>query len=179
MGAVDYQPHYSYKDYLQWEGDWELINGTAFAMAPAPSVEHQDISGNILAEMKKKLKQCENCKVLMEVDYKIDEHTTLRPDVLVASKIPANANYIDNIPKIIFEVLSPSTKLKDRTVKFQIYQNQGVRYLVLVDPKSGLAELYTLSSKGVYLLSDELKEENVTFEFDECSIDFDFGAIWE
>jgi len=179
MAAVDYLPHYSYSDYCEWEGAWELIDGTAYAMAPAPSIEHQSISGKIMLELMQNFKNCRRCKALMEVDYKIDEHTTLRPDVLVACNIPANANYIDNIPKIIFEVLSPSTKLKDRTVKFQIYQNQGVNYLVLVDPRSKLAEIYILSSKGAYVLANEVQEETVPFEFDECSIDFDFSAVWE
>ena len=39
---------FSYKDYLSWPDDeqWELINGEAFAMSPAPTPRHQRISGN-------------------------------------------------------------------------------------------------------------------------------------
>ena len=40
-------PHYTYDDYVQWEGRWELINGIPYAMTPAPSVKHQLISQNI------------------------------------------------------------------------------------------------------------------------------------
>ena len=29
---------YTVKDYLQWEGDWELIYGQPMAMAPLPSI---------------------------------------------------------------------------------------------------------------------------------------------
>jgi len=179
MGAIDYLPHYSYDDYTQWEGDWELIDGTAYAMAPAPSVMHQNISLNIAVEFRQKLKECQHCKALMEVDYKIDDHTTLRPDVLVACNISIDANFIDSVPEIIFEVLSPSTKLKDRTLKFQVYQNQGVKYYILVDPKSKMAEIYTLSSKGLYVLSTEVNDENILFEFDACTVDYSFKEIWQ
>jgi hypothetical protein len=36
-------PHYTYDDYLQWEGRWELIRGIPFAMVPAPVIRHQDL----------------------------------------------------------------------------------------------------------------------------------------
>ncbi|KHF29799.1 hypothetical protein LR68_01584 [Anoxybacillus sp. BCO1] len=32
---------YTYADYIQWEGQWELINGKAYNMSPSPTWEHQ------------------------------------------------------------------------------------------------------------------------------------------
>ena len=29
-------PSCSYDDYIQWEGEWELIDGIAYAVSPAP-----------------------------------------------------------------------------------------------------------------------------------------------
>ena len=40
-------PHYVYEDYLRWEGRWELIEGIAYAMSPAPAVAHQKASQKI------------------------------------------------------------------------------------------------------------------------------------
>ena len=40
-------PHYTYDDYKLWEGRWELIGGTAYAMSPAPSIAHQAVSNKI------------------------------------------------------------------------------------------------------------------------------------
>ena len=35
MGAVKLEDvYYTYEDYRQWKGDWELIDGVPFAMAP-------------------------------------------------------------------------------------------------------------------------------------------------
>ena len=46
---------YSYKDYLIWPEDerWELIDGTAYAMSPAPSRRYQDILGSIFLSLGK------------------------------------------------------------------------------------------------------------------------------
>ena len=38
MCAVEY---YTYDDYCQWKGDWELIDGVPLAMAPAHMIQHQ------------------------------------------------------------------------------------------------------------------------------------------
>ncbi len=40
--------HYTYRDYREWPDDerWELIDGVAYNMRPAPRTGHQDIAGN-------------------------------------------------------------------------------------------------------------------------------------
>ena len=45
LKKYDYTPNYNYEDYKQWEGDWELIGGLAYAMAPAPMKRHQMLEG--------------------------------------------------------------------------------------------------------------------------------------
>jgi len=61
-------PHYTYDDYKRWEGNWELIDGIAYAMAPSPIFEHQDISGNIHLELKRNIKNCENCRSILALE---------------------------------------------------------------------------------------------------------------
>ena len=41
--------HHCYGDYLTWPGDirYELIDGIAYAMSPAPDLAHQDVVGEI------------------------------------------------------------------------------------------------------------------------------------
>jgi len=34
--AERYRPYYTYDDYCQWEGRWELIEGMSYAMSPLP-----------------------------------------------------------------------------------------------------------------------------------------------
>jgi len=88
MAAVRWEDiYYTYDDYKLWEGDWELIDGIPFAMAPAPTRKHQSISGAILANIYEQIDEYQNCEVLSEVDYKISERTVVRPDVVLVHKI--------------------------------------------------------------------------------------------
>ena len=41
MEAIKYEEIYSYRDYVEWEDRWELIDGIAYNMTPAPYPKHQ------------------------------------------------------------------------------------------------------------------------------------------
>ena len=41
MSVARYIEYYTYEDYKNWEGDWELIEGVPVAMAPSPLGIHQ------------------------------------------------------------------------------------------------------------------------------------------
>jgi len=113
MGALrkeDYLPDYTYDDYKLWEGQWELINGIPYAMSPAPMIEHQKISGKIFSELQPSLNNCEYCTNILACDWKIDDQTVVQPDNLVICHELLNPAYIQKAPKLIFEILSESTK---------------------------------------------------------------------
>ena len=44
-------PHYTYEDWLQWEGKWELIEGHPIAMSPTPVPKHQRIAAALKYEI--------------------------------------------------------------------------------------------------------------------------------
>jgi len=46
--APRYEPHYSVADYLQWEGEWELWNGIAAALSPAPLGPHERAAAKLV-----------------------------------------------------------------------------------------------------------------------------------
>ncbi len=171
-------PNYRYEDYKEWEGDWELISGIAYAMSPASSIEHQEINLNIASLLKNLLKECKECKVLPEVDWKIDEETVVRPDTLVVCNLEDKKAYLNKTPEIIFEVLSPATKKKDRNLKSLLYAKSGVKYYILVEPAGNFAEVYKLEN-GKYYLEGEFKEQSYSFELEGCKITFSFKEIFE
>ncbi len=47
--AVKMQERHTYGHYRDWPVDerWELIDGVAYAMSPAPSRQHQEICGTL------------------------------------------------------------------------------------------------------------------------------------
>jgi len=181
MGAIRLNdlPHYSYDDYVRWEGDWELIYGVAYAMSPAPMIEHQTISSNIAWQLKEVFANCHECKSLLPVDWKIAEDTIVQPDNLVICHKPTNKAYLTKAPKVIFEILSKSTAAKDKNLKYKLYQEEGVNYYIIVDPEEKVAKVYELKD-GKYIKMCDASDEKVTFEVKECqkSISFDFSKIW-
>ncbi|NOQ29872.1 MAG: Uma2 family endonuclease [Helicobacteraceae bacterium] len=180
MGAARLEnlPHYTYEEYENWEGRWELIDGIPYAMSPSPVYAHQDISANISYELKSRLKNCKFCKAVLAVDWIISNDTVVCPDNMVSCTKGIKTKFIEKTPEVIFEILSPSTKKKDRTTKYNLFQEKGVKYYILVDPKGSFAELYILKD-GYYKLEAEFSNETFNFELDECSFKFNFGNIFD
>lgn len=178
MGIISIEnlPSFTYDEYYLWKGDWELIVGIPYALSPAPSICHQVVSNNITCLLEDELKECKHCKALLPVDLKLDESTVLRPENSVVCYKP-NGNYLTKAPSIIFEVLSKSTAKKDQTVKFEIYQREGVNYYVLVDPKENVVKLFELKN-GAYIKMLDATDEVVTFDLDKCSFDVDFNKVF-
>ncbi|UQB42129.1 Uma2 family endonuclease [Thiomicrospira microaerophila] len=180
MGLVKPTEKYSYQDYLGWEDRWELIDGIPYAMSPSPALGlgHQNTSGYIHTQLLQNLKNCQACHAVLATDWRIDDHTVVCPDNAVVCDLPDDAQFINRTPSIIFEVLSPSTKHRDRGVKFNLYQQQAVKYYVMVDPATGLAEIYHLVEGEYQMLTETLHKDTLTFDLDNgCQLDFDFSQI--
>ncbi len=170
-------PHYTYDDYVHWEGHWELIEGYPIAMSPMPVPAHQQLSANLIYEFKDELKKkCKDYRVYSPMDYKISDDTTIQPDVLiVCGKI--KKPYLDFPPVLTVEILSPSTMLRDRNTKYLIYQEQGVKYYLIVEVDKKVIEIYQLIN-GKY----ELQSYVNGFEFqmgETCIISPFLDNIWE
>lgn len=177
MAAPKYLPHYTYADYVHWEGRWELIDGIPFAMSPQPSFRHQRISHRIAAELERALEKCEHCRAVLPVDWKISEDTIVQPDNMVVCGEVTTEAYLDRPPVLIFEVLSPFTEQKDRILKAELYASQGVKYYVLVEPNLLQAEIMELQGEK-YQLQATLREGTWQFDLGECQIEVDFGRLW-
>ena len=176
MGVRAYEEHYTYEDYKEWEGDWEIIDGFPYAMSPKPMIKHQQTSGNIYAELKEKT-TCNKCLVAIEIDYKMADDTVVSPDVLVACGDDLGDKYLKKTPEIVFEILSPSTAKKDRNEKFYLYEEAKIKYYVIVDSQTKEAEIYKLEASK-YSEDKKVSQENYIFDIKECKIEFEFKNIW-
>jgi Uma2 family endonuclease len=169
-------PHYTYDDYLHWEGKWEIIDGIPYAMSPAPVPKHQVVSNKLSSEFTQQLKKCQQCEVYQPIDYLVEEDIILQPDMLiVCGKIVKK--YLDFPPALVAEVLSPGTAAKDRFTKFPIYQSKGIPYYLIVDPDMEEAEVYELRD-GTYKMTARAKDFIHHFDFNGCAADIAFGEIW-
>jgi Uma2 family endonuclease len=142
----------TYKDWLNWDGSWELINGKAYNMSPAPSSLHQYIVGELHYAFRTFFKN-QNCFVFVspfgvflseKEDYDSPDHV-LQPDIsVVCTKERVAGNGCHEAPTLIVEVLSPTTALKDFNEKFNLYEKFGVQEYWIIDPGNRTVHLYTL-----------------------------------
>ena len=179
--AIKILPHYTYEEYCQWEGRWELIEGIPYAMSPAPAPRHQWVSSNIKAELRNAIKKsgCKNCKVYDFIDIKVAEDTILQPDAVVVCK-EINKPFLDFPAALVVEILSPSTAMKDRNNKFYIYQSQQIPYYIIIDVDKNEIEIYHLDKDGKYQLEKIEPSKEYTFNLEtNCTATVLLSNIWE
>ncbi|MEA1920298.1 MAG: Uma2 family endonuclease [Campylobacterota bacterium] len=177
MGAVDYLPSYTYDDYKDWEGRWELFEGFPVAMAPAPMINHQAIAYAIAMQLGNQVEACERCLVLGEEDYRLSDDTVLRPDVVLICDEPHDA-YITKAPEIVIEVISKSTAKNDENYKFMKYEEEKVNYYVLVYPDELRAKIYKLVD-GKYDKQGDFSKESYDFDETLCHASVDFDRVFK
>ncbi|WP_295882112.1 Uma2 family endonuclease [uncultured Thiohalocapsa sp.] len=151
--------HHTYGDYVNWPEDvrYELIDGVAYLMAPAPTLEHQDIAGEIFRQLANTLLE-KPCRVYIapvdvrlpkadEADELID--TVVQPDVLVVcDRGKLDRRGVRGGPDLVVEVLSPSTASHDHVKKRHVYERAGVREYWLVHPGDRMVTIYRLGPEG-------------------------------
>lgn len=153
--------HFTYGDYARWNDDqrWELIDGVAYAMAPAPSVAHQSVVFALGRQIADALEGAP-CRVLLapidvrlpkgnEADDAVD--TVVQPDLLVvgdAAKVDAKG--IRGAPDWIIEVMTPHTASHDQVIKRDLYERAGVLEYWLVHPIDHVVIIYRIEQDGRY-----------------------------
>ena len=129
---------YTYKDYVLWpdEERWELINGAAFNMSPAPSRFHQKISGTLFSKIHHYLegKPCEVYHAPFDVrlpegnEPEEDIITVVQPDIaIICDRSKLDDKGCKGSPDLVIEIVSPHTVSKDMKEKLALYEKHGVK----------------------------------------------------
>lgn len=121
-------------DFVQWDDGtdtrYELTFGTPVAMAP-PSGRHADIVANITTRLTAQLARPCRVPVGAGVARRDDDDEFRLLDVMVSCE-PTPRIYFRQ-PRLLVEVLSPSTEKEDRTDKLDFYRSlESVEAVVLV-----------------------------------------------
>lgn len=174
MGALEY---YTYDDYKNFEGKWELIDGEALAMAPSPMKTHQHVAYELARILGNSVEECEYCSVLGEEDYIIDEATVLKPDIVLMCH-DNDDDFITKAPEIIIEVISKSTARRDEEYKFKIYEKEKVKYYILVYPYALRAKVFKLY-EHVYQKEGDYFDSEYVFKDLECGASLDFKRAFK
>ena len=151
--ALRDEKRYTYGDYRHWPEDvrYELISGSAFLMAPAPSLDHQTVAVQVSRQIANALGEG-SCRVLVApVDVLLgatgaaddEADTVVQPDVLVVcdpGKLTPRC--VRGAPDWILEVVSPSSAGHDQIVKLAAYERAGVREYWLAHPMDRILTIY-------------------------------------
>ncbi len=174
MALPRYIPHYSLEDYVLWEGQWELWSGIPIAMTPSPGRVHQRVASNLHFALRTALTEgrCENCEVLFEIDWRVSNDTVLRPDLLIACG-HRPSTYIEETPQLVAEILSDSSRQRDLIYKREMYQELGVLYYLIVDPREARWQLLQ-TRDGEFVACPDLNLEL----HPDCRINLDLESVF-
>lgn len=121
---------------------YELVDGMLL-VSPAPNPAHQEVISELCAQLRavcpKHLKA-----LVAPLDWQPDRHTSLQPDLLVVDRKNIGKKNISRPLALAVEVLSPSTRRKDRVLKFSKYPDAGVASYWFIDPAEPSIEAYNL-----------------------------------
>lgn len=151
---------YSPEEYLELERQarnrHEFLDGVIYAME-GESLSHSRICTNLSGEVRSKLKgkPCEPLSPNMKVRTS-NASLFSYPDLTILCGEPllhdSKKDVLTN-PKVIFEVLSPSTEKYDRTTKFLRYRmgNETLTDYILVSQDRPFLEHFTRQPDGNWL----------------------------
>ena len=160
---LDLKGNYTYADYLLWEFKErvELIKGKIFKMSPAPSRLHQEMSGELYYILSRYFRK-KTCRLYAApfdvrlINFK--ESTTdnqitsvVQPDLCVI----CDSDKLDNrgcigAPDLIIEILSPGNSNREMTLKFDLYEENGVKEYWIVNQSEKIILIYVLQD-GKYI----------------------------
>jgi Uma2 family endonuclease len=141
----------------------EFIEGEIYAMAGAGDA-HVKVTLNMALLLKSHLRGSGCSTYVADMKVRIaDDDAFFYPDVMVTcdpeDQLPQQ-NYIKNTPKLIIEVLSPSTEVYDRGKKFILYRKlASLEEYVLINPREYYVELYRRRDHDSWLLFSFDKED--------------------
>ena len=146
--AVEHQRTMTVEEYFQLEENdpdtrYEYVDGHVYAMAGG-TANHDTIKSNIQRILWNLLRGSK-CRVYSsDMKVFVSETRYFHPDVIVTCD-PRDRGTIQAIqsPRLVVEVLSPSTELTDRTWKLKNYRAHPIiEEYVLADSRSLKIEIY-------------------------------------
>ena len=174
------------KDYLAGEPladiRHEYIEGDVYAMAGAGDA-HVKVTLNAAFLLKNKLRGTGCSTYVSDMKVRIGEDEAFfYPDVMVTcdpdDQLPEQ-NTIKNSPKLIIEVLSPSTESKDRGKKFILYRTlASLEEYVLIDPREYYVELYQRQDNNHWMMAS-FNQEDAVIEFKNVQMNFNLIDLYE
>ena len=139
-------------DYSKWKE--EKIDGNIYYMSPSANPKHSKVIYNIFDFFRSYLKG-KTCEVFMDnIDIYLDEEQNnyVIPDLsILCDPNKFKDDGYHGVPKLIVEVISPTSIKRDKHDKYALYERFGVKEYWLVDYQNKTVEQFVLDN-GKYKL---------------------------
>jgi Uma2 family endonuclease len=123
----------------------ELIDGEHYVSA-APTQRHQEVMGNLFLSITPFVRAHQLGKVFVApLDVLLSDVDVLEPDLLFVGRArlaQLEERFVRGAPDLAVEVLSPSTRSRDLTIKRRVYRQFGVGEYWIVDPARETIEIF-------------------------------------
>lgn len=159
---VSQQKQISIHEFRQLEFDesddayYELINGYIMKKS-APRPQHQRISMRLSILLGSFIKENKIGELFASpIDVFLDDLNAVQPDlVFVPTENQAiiTDDGIMGIPDLMIEIISPSSVLRDRVDKKNLYERLNVKEYWIIDPQYQDIEVYTIQNGRYELYS--------------------------
>ncbi len=173
--ALEHTPTMSVEEYFQLDENspdirYEYLDGYVYMMSGG-SANHATIGGNIYALLKSLLRGGSCRAYNSDMKVCVSERRYFHPDVTVTcDPHDRGTAKIIRSPRLVVEVLSPSTEVFDRGKKLQCYlAYPSVEEYLLVDAQSIRIERYRKEQKrwiyDVFEFGDEVELASLNVRF--------------
>ncbi len=163
LEQLDLTKRYSYADYFRWKFQErvELIRGFIHKMSPAPAPTHQKVARKLVLGIGNYL-QNKPCEVFFApFDVRLPDskkqkndhlvYTVIQPDICVICDLAKiDTRGCIGAPDLVIEILSPGNTKKEMGIKFDLYEENGVKEYWLVEPTEKVIYVYILQ-KGRFI----------------------------
>jgi Uma2 family endonuclease len=157
----DHSLTYTYADYMAWKFKerLELFRGKIFKMAAA-NMNHQVVGGHLYNQFYNYLKG-KTCRVFIAAfDVRLpvknrkkdDEITTVvQPDVCIfCDPTKLDDRGACGAPDLAIETLSPSNRKDELRMKYELYEEAGVKEYWIADPAKKAVLVFLLQPNGKF-----------------------------
>jgi Uma2 family endonuclease len=138
---------------------YELIDGTLL-VSPLPTPRHQAAIGELYLLLRATCPE-DHFVFLSPLDWQPDGRTSLEPDLLVVRRDRIGAKNITQTPTLVIEVISPSSRRIDRTLKLSRYAGGGISHYWVVDPMTPSVDIYEFHQGEYRLVASAAGDESV------------------
>ena len=142
----------------------ELIDGELF-VTPSPFIQHQRLVQRLALSLGNHLEAHPDQGEVFTapLDVVMTPHDVVEPDVLVVLgdqlDILTEKN-VQGAPGLVIEILSPSTRKRDLTLKRQLFDREGVREYWIVDPDRNSVAVHRRANDGAFPLAATLEAKH-------------------